>query len=199
MSPFIETMKLVDGELQNLQYHQQRFERTRFHAFGLRNHPKLKQVIQIPDGLNRGVLRCRMVYETNVIRIEYQPHEPRRVGSLKTVVSDSISYDFKSANRKALEMLFELRGPCDDILIVKNGCITDSSYANVVFGNEDGWVTPDTPLLPGTMRASLLDSETIKVNRITLDDLDKFQTIRLINALNNLHDGSEIPIDAVIF
>ncbi len=199
MSPFIETMKLLDGELQNLQYHQLRFERTRFHAFGLRNHPKLEQVIQIPDGLNRGILKCRMVYDTNVIRFEYQPHEPRRVRLLKTVVSDSISYDYKSADRNTLEKLFELRGRCDDILIVKNGCITDSSIANVVFGNEDGWVTPDTPLLPGTMRASLLDSGTIKANRITLDDLDKYQTIRLINALNNLHDGSEIPIEAVIF
>ncbi len=69
----------------------------------------------------------------------------------------------------------------------------------MVFGNEDGWVTPDTPLLPGTMRASLLDSGTISVSRITLDDLNKFQTIRLINAMNNFHDANEIPIEAVIF
>ncbi len=199
MSPYIETIKLLDGDLHNLQYHQLRFERTRSHALGLSSHPQLADVIQIPDGLHKGLLKCRVIYGNEVIRIEYEPYEHSLVRSLKLIFSDTISYGFKSADRKALDALYQLRGTSDDILIVKNGCMTDSYYANVIFWNEDGWFTPDTPLLPGTMRAFLLANGTINTMRITLDDLDHFQKIRLINAMNSLQDGMEIPMKAVTY
>ena len=199
MSLYIETIKLLDGDLQNLQYHQNRFERTRSHAFRSRSHPQLKQVIQIPDGLRKGLLKCRVIYGKEVVRIEYEPYEPGLIRSLKLIFSDTISYGFKSADRSALDALYQLRGTSDDILIVKNGCMTDSYYANVIFWNEDGWFTPDTPLLQGTMRAFLLANGSIKIMRIKLDDLGHFQKIRLINAMNSLHDGIEIPMKAVTF
>ena len=92
----------------------------------------------------------------NITRIEFEPYVRPAVRSLKVVLSDSISYGYKSADRSALDHLFQLRGECDDILIVKKGCVTDSYYANVAFWDGKHWFTPDTPLLPGTMRASLL-------------------------------------------
>jgi 4-amino-4-deoxychorismate lyase len=45
---------------------------------------------------------------------------------------------------------------CDDIIIVRNGFVTDASYANLIFRKGDEWFTPATFLLAGTMRAFLL-------------------------------------------
>ena len=197
MSPFIETINLLDGELKNLQYHQERFERTRSQNLRMSNHPKLSRVIQIPNGLDLGNYKCRVVYGKEIERIEFEPHLSKAIGSLKLVYSDTISYGYKSADRSALDLLFSLRGNCDDMLIVKNGCITDSYTANVFFWNGIDWYTPDTPLLPGTMRAYLLDDGSVHEERITPDDLSKFHKIRLINAMNDLNEGQELPIEAV--
>jgi 4-amino-4-deoxychorismate lyase len=197
MSPYIETINLLDGVLRNLQYHQERFERTRSEDLRLKSHPELGKIIQIPDGLDLGNYKCRVVYGKEIERIEFEPHVDKTIKSLKLVSSDTIFYGYKFADRSALDLLFRLRGSCDDIVIVKNGCITDSYYANVIFWNGVGWYTPDTPLLPGTMRASLLADGSIAEQRIRPDDLSKFQKLRLINAMNDLNGGQELPIEAV--
>lgn len=197
MSQYFESIQLLNGELMNLEFHQERFERTRSETMGLKLHPQLSDAILIPDGLEQSLLKCRVVYEKEIIRIEYEPQTVRKVRSLKLVYSDFIEYGFKYTDRSELERLFNQRGDCDDILVVKNGCITDSFYANVVFGDGDRWITPDTPLLPGTMRASLLRKGSIGINRITPEDLAGFQALKLINAMNNLQQAPELPIDSI--
>ena len=197
MSRFIETIQLLNGELKNLEYHQERFERTRSKALGLKSHPLLADVIEVPHGLDQGLLKCRVSYEREIELIEYEPYLKREVNSLQLVYSDTIEYGYKYADRTELEKLFRQRGECDDILIVKNNLITDCYYANVVFWNGESWVTPDTPLLPGTMRASLLRKGQIREEKITQVDLDKYQKVKLINAMNDLQLAPEIPIDSI--
>lgn len=197
MSPYFESIQLLNGELQNLEFHQERFERTRSETMGLNLHPRLCDSIMIPEGLDQSLLKCRVVYAQEILRIEYEPHTVREVRSLKLVYSDLIEYGFKYADRSELEILFNQRGDCDDILVVKNGCITDSLYANVVLWDGAVWSTPDTPLLPGTMRASLLEKGLIMKRRITPKDLVRYQKLKLINAMNDLHQATEIPIDSI--
>ena len=86
---------------------------------------------------------------------------------------------------------------CDDILVVKKGQISDSFYANVVFWDGKEYITPDTPLLPGTMRASLLNKGLIREDSISPDDLSKFAGIKLINAMYDLQVAAELPIKAI--
>ena len=192
MFPFIETIKLLDGKLMNLSYHQERLERTRSEVLGLGQHPELHLEVPVPEGLDRGLFKCRVLYGEVIERIEYEPYHPPEIISVKLVRSDHISYGYKSADRSELEALFAQRGNCDDILIVKRGYITDSYFANVVLFDGVRWVTPDTPHLPGTMRASLLADGSLTEARITEKDLDDFQKIRLINAMNSLDEGPEI-------
>jgi len=199
MSPYIETIRLQDGALMNLSYHQERFERTRSLQLGLSSHPSLAKFIQVPEGLEQGILKCRILYGEEIERIEYEPHAKRQVSSLKLVHTDDIDYSFKYSNRSRLEDLFDKRGSCDDILIVKEGCISDSFYANTVLWDGRDWFTPDTPLLPGTMRASLLDRGLIHLARITPRTLINYLKVGLINAMNDLEEGPEIPMDKVIF
>ncbi|MEA3462083.1 MAG: hypothetical protein U9R49_09400, partial [Bacteroidota bacterium] len=59
------------------------------------------------------------------------------------------------------------------------------------------WVTPDTPLLPGTMRASLLKKGKISGHRIAPEDLNGYQKLKLINAMNDLEHAPELPIASI--
>jgi len=197
MSRYIETIQLLKGKLINLEFHQERFERTRSQALGLKKHPLLSDVLQVPRGLELGIFKCRVVYEKEILRIEYEPYQIHRVRSLKLVYPDDIEYGFKYEDRSKLEKLFQLRNDCDDILIIKNNCITDSYYANVVLWDGVSWNTPDTPLLPGTRRASLLNKGLINESRITRGDLAGYQKLRLINAMIDLEDAVEIPINSI--
>ena len=197
MSRFIETIKLLNGELQNLEFHQLRFERTRKEVFGVKKHPRLEELIMVPEGLEQGLLKCRLTFRKDVELIEFEPQLLKQVKSLKLVYSDSIEYSYKYADRSKLEELYMQKKECDDILVVKNGCLSDSFFANVVFWNGTHWETPDTPLLPGTMRASLLHKGIIRERRITPEDLSGYQTLKLINAMNDLESASEIPVGSI--
>lgn len=197
MSQFIETIKLLNGEIMNLAYHQRRFNRSREQVLGIRGHPRLEQVLAIPGGLDKGLYKCRILYGEEVERIEFEPYHKMEISSLKLLESEEISYDHKYGDRSALTALYAQRGICDDILIVKAGCVTDSYFANVVFWDGQDWITPDTPLLAGTMRASLLDQGMLKEARILTKDLEDFQKLRLINALNDLSGARDIPMEAV--
>jgi len=197
MSRYIETIQVFQGELKNLEFHQERFERTRLEALGLKKHPKLEDAISLPHGLEQGLFKCRVTYRKDIELIEYESHRVQKVHSLKLVHSDTIDYGYKYADRRNLEELFRQREGCDDILVVKKGCLTDSYYANVLLWDGNSWVTPDTPLLPGTMRAYLLREGIINEGRITQADLAGYQKIKLINAMNDLKHGPEIPIDSI--
>lgn len=197
MSRFIETIQVLKGELKNLEFHQQRFERTRYQVLGLKKHPLLEEVILIPPGLDRGVFKCRLSYQKEISLIEFEPQQARKVQSLRLVYSDSIDYAYKYADRSELERLFLKREECDDILVVKNDCITDSFYANVVFWDGKSWLSPDTPLLPGTMRASLLEKGLIKERRITPEDLGGYEKLKLINAMNDLEQSPAISTKSI--
>jgi 4-amino-4-deoxychorismate lyase len=197
MSPFIETIRLLDGELTNLKFHQLRFERTRTEVLGLKVHPLLAQSIPVPQELGEGVFKCRVIYSREIERFEFEPYIPVPVRSLKLVYSDIVSYGYKSSDRTMLNALYRERGTCDDVLIVKGGCITDSYNANVAFFDGVRWCTPDTPLLPGTMRALLIGQGILFERRIGPGDISKYSGVKLINAMNPLNDSPEIKIEDV--
>jgi len=127
----------------------------------------------------------------------FLPHHYRQIKSLKLVEDDKIDYRYKFADRQHLGRLFERRGDCDDILIVKNGCITDSFTANVIFSDGSRWWTPDTPLLAGTMRAKLLKEGKISECRITPNGLNKYLKAGLINAMQDIDNMPVIAIDRI--
>ncbi len=197
MYPFIETIKVLDGEVKNLPCHQARFERTRSDMFGLKKHPVLVDEILVPERAGKGLFKCRILYDHSEVRVEFHPHIKPEISSLKLVLSDQISYTYKSADRSALSALFKQRDSCDDILIIKKGRITDSYFANVVLWDGSRWLTPEKPLLEGCMRASLLKTGVIDIADIQLKDLSQYKSIRLINALNDWSDAPQLPLEAL--
>ena len=118
-------------------------------------------------------------------QVEYIPYVMRCIQSLQIVTDDAIDYSYKSTDRSALNALLAQRGNCDDIIIVKNGLVTDTSFTNIAIYDGTHWLTPRTPLLAGTQRARLLDEGSIQVADITPDMLRQAQRVRLFNAMTS--------------
>lgn len=84
---------------------------------------------------------------------------------------------------RRLEALAAQRGEADEVVIVKNGLLTDTSYSNIALFNGSHWVTPRQPLLRGTMRQSLLDDGVLAEQDIKAEDWNSFRQVSLINAM----------------
>ncbi len=177
---FFETIKIKDGEVCNVEWHQRRYEHT-LEQFGENKAYSLKEAIQPPK--QSGIFRCKLIYSPKKIEdIAYTSYQKRSISSLKLIKAD-IDYSFKYLDRSSLDALFEKRGECDDILIVKAGLITDSSIANVAFFDGKKWLTPRKALLSGTSRARHLAQGRLRQRDITPTMLENFSKIALLNAM----------------
>jgi 4-amino-4-deoxychorismate lyase len=196
MSLLFESIRIVDGSAQYLDYHNARLNRSRRELFGSADVIELNDVIHIPRDLGRGVYKCRVVCGEEVEQVEFFPYKRKEIRSLTLVECDSIEYAHKLVDRACIDSLFKgVR--TDDILIVKHGCVTDASFANVIFHDGAKWLTPSVPLLPGTARARLLESGAIVAREITKSNLRHFKQVALINALISLEDAIPLGITCV--
>ncbi len=182
MRQFLETIRIVNGVPMLLKEHAARMGNTMLYHFKTDNS-HLLETIEIPEQFRLGLVKCRVVYSDRIEKIEFSSYEKRIIRSLKIVTDDAIDYRFKSVDRTSLNQLMEQKGAADDVIIVKNGFVTDSSFSNLLFENEKGLFTPNTPLLYGIQRQNLLKSGLITEIRITRQDIEKFSKIHLINAM----------------
>jgi 4-amino-4-deoxychorismate lyase len=199
MSQLLETIKCLDGKLFNIEFHQARFENALKEYFGISTKTMLSKEISIPQFAINGFFRCRVTYSKQIDLVEFFPYQYRKIKSLKLVEDNDIDYHFKFKNREGLNQLFDLRGNCDDIIIVKNGFLTDSFVSNLIFFDGGKWWTPNTPLLPGTQRAKLLQEKKIFERRTTKNDIPKYERVGLINALNDFDEMQIVPIENIQF
>ena len=192
MYPLFETLCIERGEIRNLALHQQRYARS-LAAF-YRDKPAkvfdLKEIIQKSTALlslhSEPLLRCRVDYNRETYQIRCLPYRRKIYRTFQPVICDHIDYGLKYSDRRIFDELLRQKGDCDEIIIIKRGKVTDCSIGNLVFRRHGQWFTPDSPLLAGTQRATLLAENKIKVRSIFLSDLPQFEEIRLINALNGL-------------
>ncbi|NOX46942.1 MAG: hypothetical protein GXO89_08200 [Chlorobi bacterium] len=195
---FFETIKIEGNQLSNLAYHQERMDRARLEVLGLNVPLELKKAIVIPKGLSGQLLKCRVIYSERIEKLEFEPYAPRKIKSLKIVVDNTIEYNYKYSDRGKLNLLSSQKGNCDEILIVKNGLVTDTSFSNVVFFDGNNYVTPAKPLLKGTLRQSLLEKGRISEGSIGLSDIKGFKSVFLINAMLDLESAMEIKIEDIV-
>lgn len=195
MCRFIETIRIDDREIRNLLYHNRRLNETRSHFWQGSSRLQLEDYINTVQ--NVGIFKARVVYgETGIEEVDYSAYNIRCVQSLAIIQSDTIDYTYKSTDRMALNDLFARRGTCDDILIVKQGLLTDTSIANIALYDGNYWYTPKQPLLKGTKRAQLLDKGILREKEIRLEDLSSYSIIRLFNAMIDWGE-LELPISAL--
>lgn len=185
---FIESIKILDGKIYHLPLHQERMENTMKHHFGNVKLPLLSLAINIPMEYRKGLVKCRLLYTDSILRVDFQNYSFRKINRLKLVEDNDISYRFKAEDRTRLNRLSEQAKAGEEILIVKNGLLTDTSYSNIVLQKGSNLYTPLIPLLKGVKRRYLLDKGIIKEHNIEAKSLHEYERVYLINAMIDLDD-----------
>ncbi|HHT23728.1 MAG TPA: hypothetical protein GXZ87_10560 [Bacteroidales bacterium] len=193
---FTEAIKIKNGKIHNLRYHQSRVDRT-VDAFGLKKINLSEALAEIPNAAKKGLIKCRVLYGKKIESIEFTPYQFQQRKRVALVSAGDLDYQFKYADRENLNA-FHQKDKFDDIIFIKNGFVTDSLSANLVFENENGLFTPKTYLLAGTKRALLLEKGIIQEVDISKNDITFYQKIRFINAMMDLEDGIAIDVSEVV-
>lgn len=177
---YLETLLAVDGRCRWVSWHQARLQRT-CRSLGFSVDYDLQDLLSPPDA---GTYRCRVLYDARSCSVEYLPYVRRQVESLKLIEANGIAYRYKSTEREALDGLFSRRGEADDVLIVRNGYVTDTTIANTAFFINGKWLTPERPLLEGTVRARLLHQGFLQAADMTVQDAARAEKVAVMNALS---------------
>ncbi|BCX78622.1 hypothetical protein LBC_00840 [Campylobacter sp. 19-13652] len=128
--------------------------------------------------------RAKLIYTVNgeLVSCELSPYKPRQIASIRLINSD-IDYSKKWLDRSEIDALFALKGRCDEVLVVKDGLISDTSIANVAVLIGGKWLTPKTPLLRGTCRDRLVGQRLIKPANIDVKSLLEARGFAVLNAM----------------
>ncbi|MDR1297077.1 MAG: aminotransferase class IV [Deltaproteobacteria bacterium] len=192
---FLETLKIDGGKIHLLELHKRRMARTCREFFG--SGPNFELGPALPDpGRLRGRHKLRVAYGLELVKIETEPYKFREIDSLEIVAADGLDYSHKFLDRGELEALRK-NSPADDVVISQNGFLTDSSFANLVFQNEEGLFTPEKCLLPGVKRESLLALGLITARPIRVSELNLYRRVRLINAMTDLEDDRGVDVGKI--
>jgi 4-amino-4-deoxychorismate lyase len=172
---YFETIKCDDYEVFSLDYHEKRVAKSV--ALNL----NLQDYVYPPS---HELFRCKVIYSQDGIEdVQYFKYKKRDIKSFKIVVDDDIDYSKKFLNRDSLDRLFEKKEDADEIIILKDGFVTDTSIANIAIFDGTNWITPKKPLLKGTTRARLLEEKIIFEKDISLEMLQSAKRFALMNAM----------------
>ncbi len=101
----------------------------------------------------------------------------------------------KTTNREVYERALARRPGFEDVLLFnERGEITESTIANVVAALDGELVTPPLRcgLLPGTLRAHLLDEKRVRERVVTIQELFAADTRYLVNSVRGFHPVSVV-------
>lgn len=196
MCRFIETIKVVDGKIMNLERHVQRVMETakRFQYNELHiDRERLESIAKASVGISK----LRFIYDrTGIHDITCTPYMMRRISQLLLADGNAIDYSFKYEDRTMLDSMKRNSGKETEILIVKDGFVTDTTYTNVAFNDGKQWLTPRKPFLAGTKRALLIEKGLITEHDIKPSDINNYHSIALFNAMIELGEAV-LPISAI--
>jgi len=187
----LETIKVEHGKACNLSYHQKRCDKSRIALFGSTTMLDLEALITPPS---EALYRCRILYAEKIESIAYIPYTPKPIKKLK-IVPSSIEYRYKYADRGELESLLRGASDTDEIIIEKEGLLTDTTISNIAFFDGSHWITPAKPLLEGTMRSKLIEEGILLERDIRKEDIHDYTHVALMNAMLGFKILNHITIE----
>ena len=105
MCQYIETIRVIDGCICNLSYHEERLNRTRKEMLGLTEPLHIADLLKAVS-LPMECSKLRFVYDKEGIHdITCTPYICKEINSLHLVYDNNISYPYKSTDRSALNEL----------------------------------------------------------------------------------------------
>ncbi len=197
MSQFIESIKVEDQEIFLSGFHQKRVDQT-FAHFGKEGSIDLAKIYKHLEHDEDGLYKLRIVYDLDKkVRTQMIPYAIPEIQDFQLVENNSYDYSFKFEDRKELEKM-KMKSKAEEIIIVKNNHITDTSYSNLLFLKGKEWYTPSTYLLNGVQRQHLLKQKKIKETEISLQNIKQFSHFQIINAMNDFNENFIYPLDKII-
>ncbi|OCA68418.1 aminodeoxychorismate lyase [Chryseobacterium artocarpi] len=197
MSQFIESIKVEDQEIFLLDLHQKRINQT-FSHFGKEDSIDLATIFKNLQHDEDGLFKLRIAYDLDKrIRTQMIPYAIPEIQDFQLVENNSFDYSFKFEDRKELDKM-KMKAKAEEIIIVKNNHITDTSFSNLLFLKGKEWFTPTTYLLNGVQRQHLLKQKKIKEAEITLQNIKQFTHFQIINAMNDFDDMFIYPISRIM-
>ena len=196
MCQLLESIKIKDNKIYNIEYHNQRLNESRKILFNSNDFIDLKDFIRTDGHLN-GLFKCRIICSEEIEQITCEPYTMRKISNLKIIYDDKIDYTHKTLDKDKFKKLLDMKENHDEILIVKNGLITDTSFSNVLFFDGTKYFTPANPLLKGTKREKLLNEGLIFEEEIRVEHLKHFKFIQFINAMIDIEDNLKISIENI--
>jgi len=176
----LETIRIEDGKIHNLPYHERRMRRALDRFYPSSDIPALSKVLE--NYPPKGLYRCRVIYAESIEKIEYLPYS-RQEKKLFATVEFEGSYEYKYSERGEFEILTQLYPDVDELILCKNGLLTDTTTANIALLKNGKWLTPASPLLEGTTRERLLEEGFLSTANIYIDEIDSFDGFALMNAM----------------
>ena len=102
---FIETIKLSDGRVFHLEYHQDRVRNTFLRFFPNQKVLSLSDMIEKVTLPAQGKHKIRIVYGSEHPTIEVLPYQIRPITTIKCVEADFLDYSYKFLDRTFLNTL----------------------------------------------------------------------------------------------
>ena len=177
-----ETIKIENGKIHNLEYHQTRVNHACKELF--RTEPKLNLQETLTDYPTDNLYRAKIVYNADgLVAKDYYIYKQKNIATFLLVEMPNINYKFKYFNRDFLSLPKEHQP--DEFIITQNGYLTDTTIANIALLHTASkkWHTPKMPLLKGTTLNRYLNNKELLEADIHYKDLKNYSKIALLNAM----------------
>jgi len=178
-----ETIKISNGKIYNLDYHQNRVDRAFKEFFKSKNNLQLQKIIN--NYPKQGLYRAKLIYNANtVLSLKYYKYKTKSIKNFMLVEMPNINYQYKFLNRDFFLELSTIYS-ADEFLITQNGFLKDTTIANIALFHTKKrlWHTPKEPLLLGTTLSRYLKNKKLQQKDIHYKDLKKYSKIAFLNAM----------------
>jgi len=191
----LETLLWDDGAFFLLDYHLERLaDSADYFDFALDRAEVADTLAKLGDDLGDERYRVRLLVGRDgacrtSLTVLPQTGEtaPRRIALARTPVERDNPFLYHKTTRRAVyERALAGAGDCDDVLLWNgDGCITESSTANVVVTFDGERFTPPVSagLLAGTYRRRLIEAGSVREREIRINELARADAIALINSV----------------
>ena len=189
----LETLLLENGQFYLLERHLQRMKASaEYFGFTFREKEIRDELARVGAQSGSGKWKVRLLVsrrgESHIEAHELDsPERVLRVALAPEPVNVNDRFLFhKTTNRKVYEDALASRPDCDDVILWNDsGDVTESTIANLVISIDGNLYTPPVRagLLPGTLRAQLLEEGRVVERSIRREDLQAADEIFLINSV----------------
>lgn len=199
MYPLFETIKIKNNQICNPEFHLERVLHSQRNLWQKNDNLEFEKTLMeieenfLPKLNPDQIYKLKIQYNSDSCDFNITPYNPKKILFLKPVTAKDIDYSYKYTDRSKINALMKnIENQNTDIIIIKNGFVTDSSFANLVFVKSENSFTPKDCLLPGTKRAKYLKEGRITEKRIKFEEIRNFDYVLLINAMLEIEQNHPI-------